>query len=193
VLCIDADERVSRELAREIACLRDAGFPSRAGWRMPRLSSYLGVWIRHGTWYPNRQLRLFDRRRGRWTGADPHDRVELAGSLGDLTAPLHHHPYRDLDDHLDTINRYTTTMARELHARGRRPRPGDLAFRPAWRFARFYLLERGFLLGWRGLLMATLAAHYVALKYAKLWLLWREDVCEPASDGTTRRDGEGRA
>lgn len=193
VLCVDADERVSKELAEEIADLHDAGFPSHAGWRMPRLSSYLGVWIRYGTWYPNRQLRLFDRRRGRWTGANPHDRVELVGTVGELKAELNHHPYRDLDDHLDTINRYTTTMARELHAHGRRPRFGDLSFRPAWRFTRFYLLERGFLLGWRGLLMATLAAHYVALKYTKLWLLWRHDAREPELEGTAENDTEGRA
>lgn len=185
VLCVDADERVSEDLAWEIAALRAADFPNFAGWRMPRLSSYLGAWIRHGTWYPNRQLRLFDRRRGRWSGTNPHDRVELSGPAGELKAPLHHHPYRDLDDHLDTINRYTTTMARELHARGRRPRIADLAFRPAWRFVRFYLLERGFLMGWRGLLMATLAAHYVGLKYTKLWLLHREEplATEPGVPG----------
>jgi len=185
VLCVDADERVPKELAGEIAALRRAGFPDHAGWRMPRLSSYLGIWVRYGNWYPNRQLRLFDRRRGRWAGANPHDRVELSGLPGELKSPLHHHPYRDLDDHLDTINRYTTTMARELHASGRRPRLGDLAFRPAWRFVRFYLLERGFLMGWRGLLMAILAAHYVGLKYMKLWLIWRDEPLSIAFEEKT--------
>ncbi len=193
VLCVDADERVSKALAREISALRDAGFPNRSGWRMPRLSSYLGVWIRYGTWYPNRQLRLFDRRRGCWTGANLHERVLLRDAAGDLAEPLHHHPYRDLDDHLDTINRYTTAMARDLHSSGRRPRISDLAFRPAWRFARFYLFERGFLLGWRGFLMATLAAHYVALKYTKLWLLWRDESRGPERGGVERGDPEDPA
>ena len=82
VLCLDADERVSPELRQEILALAGQGFPEHAGWRMPRMSRYLGRWIRHGTWYPDLQLRLFDRRRGRWGGHDPHDRVEIDGSAG---------------------------------------------------------------------------------------------------------------
>ena len=95
VLCVDADERVSPQLRAEILALRDAGFPGQAGWRFPRLSSYLGRWMRHGGWYPDRQLRLFDRRRGRWGGHDPHDRVELEGEPGTLRGDLLHYPYRD--------------------------------------------------------------------------------------------------
>jgi glycosyltransferase involved in cell wall biosynthesis len=170
VLCVDADERVSPELAAEIGELRAAGFGGRAGFRLPRLSSYLGGWIRHGTWYPDPQLRLFDRRRGRWGGRDPHDRVELDTEPGSLRGHLLHHPYRDLEDHLATIDRYTTTMAQGLAQEGRRARLLDLALRPPWRFFRSYLLQGGFLDGWRGLLLASLAAHYVRLKYAKLWL-----------------------
>jgi glycosyltransferase involved in cell wall biosynthesis len=170
VLCIDADERISFELAAEIRRLREAGFPGPAGWRMPRMSSYLGRWIRHGTWYPDPQLRLFDRRRGRWTGRDPHDRVELDGEIGRLRGHLLHYPYRNLEDHLASIDRYTTTMARGLAEEGRHARLIDLALRPPGRFLRSYLLQLGFLDGWRGLLLASLAAHYVRLKYAKLWL-----------------------
>ena len=181
VLCVDADERIGPALRDEIEALRRRGFPEHAGWRMPRLSSYLGRPIRHGTWYPDRQLRLFDRRRGRWGGFDPHDRVELDGSCGRLRGDLLHHPYRSLDEHLATIDRYTTTRARGLHSRGRRARLVDLAFRPGWRFFTFYVLRAGFLEGWRGLLMAALAAHYVRLKYAKLWLLQREQPA-PAAD-----------
>jgi glycosyltransferase involved in cell wall biosynthesis len=173
VLCIDADERVSPPLEKEIVALRDLGFPERAGWRMPRLSCYLGRWIRHGTWYPDHQLRLFDRRRGRWTGRDPHDRVELDGPAGRLRGDLLHHPYRSLEDHLATIDRYTTGSAALLHEQGRRARVIDLVVRPPWRFLRFYVLAGGWREGWRGLLMAYLAAHYVRLKYAKLWLLER--------------------
>ena len=173
VLCVDADERISPELAAEIAGLRDAGFPGPPGWRLPRLSSYLGRWIRHGTWYPDPQLRLFDRRRGRWGGRDPHDRVALEGEPGALRGKLLHHPYRSLEDHLATIDRYTTTLANGLAQEGRRARLSDLALRPPARFLRSYLLQAGFLDGWRGLLLASLAAHYVRLKYAKLWLLTR--------------------
>jgi glycosyltransferase involved in cell wall biosynthesis len=182
VLCVDADERVSPELRGAIEALRAAGFPGRAGWRMPRLSRYLGRWIRHGTWYPDLQLRLFDRRRGRWAGRDPHDRVELDGPVGRLEGELLHEPYRSFDEHLATIDRYTTLMAEQLFASGRRARLSDLVLRPPWRFLRFYLLERGFLEGWRGLLLSYLAAHYARLKYAKLWLLARRDEAAGAPE-----------
>ncbi len=175
VLCIDADERVSEVLRGELLALRDAGFPARPGWAFPRMSNYLGRWIRHGTWYPDRQLRLFDRRRGRWGGHDPHDKVELEGRPGVLKGDLLHLPYRSLDEHLGTIDRYTTTMAEGLWKRGRRASPLDLFTHPLVRFLRFYVLKAGFLDGWRGFLMACLAAHYVRLKYAKLLLLQRDE------------------
>jgi glycosyltransferase involved in cell wall biosynthesis len=175
VLCVDADERVSDALRAEILRLREAGFPDHAGWRMPRLSAYLGRWIRHGSWHPDYQLRLFDRRRGRWGGRDPHDRVELDGAPGTLRGALLHHPYRDLADHLARIDRYTTIQADQLFADGRRARLSDLWLRPAWRFTRFYLIEAGCLDGWRGLVLALLAAHYVRLRWLKLWLRARGD------------------
>jgi glycosyltransferase involved in cell wall biosynthesis len=179
VLCVDADERISPKLALEIIALKAAGFSgdrdAPAGWNMPRLTWWMGKPIRHGTWYPDRQLRLFDRRRGKWGGDDPHDKVILAdgfdGKRGQLRGDLYHHSYRDLDDHLATINKFTAISAAGLHARGKRPQMGDLWLRPAWRFFRFYVLKGGFLLGWRGLALAFLAAHYVRLKYLRLRIL----------------------
>ena len=173
VVCLDADERVSPRLRDEVIALRDGGFPGHAGWTAPRLSHYLGAWIRYGTWYPNRQLRLYDRRCGRWGGAPPHERVSLDGPAGRLRGDIEHHPYSSIEDHLRTIDAYTTTMALELDARGRRARMSDLLLRPGWRFLRFYFLKRGFLHGWRGLLLAYLASYYVWLKYAKLLALQR--------------------
>lgn len=173
VFCIDADERVSPELEKEIAELREDGFAGRAGWEVPRVSNYLGRWIRHGTWYPDRKLRLFDRRKGGWAGRNPHDHVYVDGPVGLLRGELRHYPYRSLEDHLRTIDRYTTIMAEELRAEGRRARLLDIVLRPPGRFLKFYLWKRGFLDGWRGLLMAYLAAHYVRLKYAKLWVMER--------------------
>lgn len=173
VLCVDADERISPELREEILALRDAGFPDHAGWEMPRLSNYLGAWIRHGSWYPDRKLRLFDRRQGRWGGRNPHDRVELEGPKGRLRGDLHHYPYRNLEEHLATIDRYTSTMALGLRAEGTRVRFLDLVLRPPARFCVFYLLRGGWRDGWRGLLLARLAAHYVLIKYAKSWVATR--------------------
>jgi glycosyltransferase involved in cell wall biosynthesis len=175
VLCVDADERVSPALEKELVALKQAGFEGQAGWRMPRCSRYLGRWIRHGTWYPDRQLRLFDRRRGHWGGENPHDRVELEGSVGQLRGDLLHDPYRSLSEHLKTIDTYTTTMAEGLVRRGKRASVWNLVVNPAVRFFRFYVLELGFLEGWRGFLLACLAAHYVRLKYAKVLVLQRSE------------------
>jgi len=173
VLCVDADEVLSGPLRDEILALARAGLGTggAAGYDFPRCTYYFGRWIRHGTWYPDRQLRLFDRRRGRWGGHDPHDRVELVGPRASLSGELLHWPYRELSEHLQTIDGYTTTMARGLFERGRRASAFDLWLRPLVRFLRFYVLKLGFLEGWRGLWLACVAAHYVRLKYAKLLLL----------------------
>jgi hypothetical protein len=172
-LCVDADEQVTPELRAAIESARAGGFSGAAGYEVSRVSCYLGRWIRHGTWYPDWKLRLFDRRRGEWGGRNPHDRVSVEGSVQRLAGELRHHPYRSFDDHLRTIDHYTTIMAEEMRAEGRRARWIDVITRPPTRFFVFYLLRRGFLDGWRGLLLAYLAAHYVRLKYAKLWVATR--------------------
>ena len=171
VLCVDADERVSPPLITEIRALRDGGFAGAAGFEMPRCTRYLGAWIRHGTWYPDAQLRLFDRRRGRWISPHPHgvhERVEVDGPVKRLTNDLWHEPYRTVGDHLKTIDRYTTEIAAGMHAAGNRARLDQMVLTPAAEFVKFYVLKRGFLDGWRGLLLAYLHARYVRMKYAKL-------------------------
>jgi glycosyltransferase involved in cell wall biosynthesis len=176
VLCLDADERLSPPLQAELRALRAAGFPGAAGWEMPRLTHYLGGWIRHGTWYPDRQLRLFDRRRGKWVSPPAyalHERVELDSAPARLRHAILHEPYRTFADHLRTIDHYTTIMADGLHRHGRRARVSDVVLRPCFAFVKFYCLKLGVLDGWRGLLLASLHAHYVRLKYAKLFVLSR--------------------
>ena len=93
VLCLDADERLSEQLQAEIRTLRAAGFPDRPGWEMPRCSEYLGRWIRRGTWYPDRQLRLFDRRRGNWNERPIHERVELDGPAAEADGAAEPQPH----------------------------------------------------------------------------------------------------
>ncbi|MDX2168889.1 MAG: glycosyltransferase family 2 protein [Deltaproteobacteria bacterium] len=178
VLVVDADERLSEPLRAELIALRANGFPGAAAWSMPRCSQYLGRWIRHGTWYPDRTVRLFDRRRGRFAPSpdyDLHERVVLDGPSAALRGELLHIPYRDIGEHLRTIDRYTTIMAAGLHARGQRAGLSHLVLRPAGRFFKFFVLKRGFLDGWRGLLLAYLAAHYVRMRYAKLMALTLKD------------------
>lgn len=173
VLCMDADEWLSEELQREIQRLAQSGLESRDGFSMPRLSNYFGTWVRRGGWYPDRQLRLYKKSKGRWSGNPPHEKVTLQGSVTALSAPIHHRPYRSLQDHLTKIDGYTTTMAREMFRKGKRASVFDLIFRPALRFFRFYVLKLGFVHGWVGLYLSYLDAHYVRLKYAKLLGLQR--------------------
>ena len=176
VLCIDADERLSPALQAELVALRDAGFSGADGWEIPRLTWYLGSWIRHGTWYPDRAVRLFDRRRGKWVGHAAyalHEHVVLDSAPGRLRHDLFHYPYRTLEDHLRTIDQYTTIMAQGLHQHGRSAHARDFVLRPFFAFVRFYWLKRGCLDGWRGLLLASLHAHYTRMKYAKLFVLTR--------------------
>ncbi len=167
VLCLDADERVSPELrAAVLAALEESDPPN--GFECARRTLYLGRWIRHGGWYPDRKLRLFRRSCGRWGGVDPHDRVAVEGAVGRLRGDLLHHSYRSLSDHLRTIDSFTTIAAREKHARGRRASVVDLTLRPLWKFLRMYVLKAGFRDGLPGFVVAVTGSFYVFLKYAKL-------------------------
>ena len=167
VLAVDADERVTPALRMEIEALRAAGF-AQAGYRIPRVAFYLGRWIRGTDWYPDPQLRLFDRRRGRWTGALVHESVRVDGPVGRLRHELEHHTYEDIADHLKAIDRYTTLWARQAHAEGRRAGPFDGGVASTWAFIRNYVVRGGFLLGEAGLTVSTFNAYYTYAKMAKL-------------------------
>ncbi len=181
ILSLDADERVTPELAREIRDLLDREPPVR-GYRVPRVTWHLGRWIRSTDWYPDYQLRLYDRRAGRWTGMDVHESVTVDGGAGRLQGEILHYAYRDLSHHLATIDRYTTLAARQMFAQGRRATVVDLAAHPPLAFLRNYLLRRGFRDGMPGLIVSLVNSYYVLLKFAKLWELQRRTGREgPAS------------
>lgn len=167
VLCLDADERVTARLRGEIEALRAAGF-GRAGYRIPRVAFYLDRWIRGTDWYPDHQLRLFDRRRGGWEGALVHEAVRVRGSVGRLRGEILHYPYADIAEHLRAIDRYTTLWARQAHDAGRRIGTLGLAIAPLLAFLRNYLLKRGALLGRAGLTVSLLNSYYTFVKLAKL-------------------------
>jgi len=176
VLCVDADERISPLLRSEILALKARGFAGHDGYEFPWLSKYLGRWIRHGSWYPNHTLRLFDRRKGNYNDGVIHEKVELDGSVGRLRGDLLHLPYRNLQQHLDKIARYTTEMAEKAHAKGERARWHHLVLNPTWRFFKFYVLQAGFRDGLQGFVLACLTAHYTGLKYIKLLALQRSEL-----------------
>jgi glycosyltransferase involved in cell wall biosynthesis len=167
VLALDADERVGDALRVEIEGLRAGGFQA-AGYRIPRVASYLGRSIRGTDWYPDWQVRLFDRTRAAWQGNLVHESVTVRGPVGRLRGELEHHPYADISDHLRKIDSYTTLWARQAHGAGRSSNVVDVLAGASWAFFRNYVLKRGFLLGSVGLLVSVLNTHYTFVKLAKL-------------------------
>jgi len=173
VLCLDADERVGDELRAEIESWRERGFCDHAGWSVPRITEYFGRFLRHGNAYPDRLVRLFDRRRGGWAGQEIHENTHVAGSVGRLKGHLEHYSYRSLSDHHQRMQRYAELMARALHSGGKRCGLGKVLLNPQWRFFRGYVLRLGFLDGWRGLVFALVESNYVRRKYLHLYILSR--------------------
>jgi (heptosyl)LPS beta-1,4-glucosyltransferase len=168
ILSLDADERVTPELAAEIRALM-AGAPRESAFRIPRVTWHLGRWIRTTDWYPDFQVRLYDRRSGQWTGKYVHEGVTVRGATGRLRGELQHYAYRDIADHLETIDRYTTYAAQQMHEAGRRAGVLDLLVQPPFAFVRNYILRGGIRDGAAGLVISRLNAYYVFLKFAKLW------------------------
>jgi glycosyltransferase involved in cell wall biosynthesis len=169
IFSLDADERITPPLAAEIRARLTAEPPLR-GYRVPRVTFHLGRWVRTTDFYPDYQTRLYDRRAARWQGQHVHESVTVDGGVvGQLTSELQHYSYRDLRDHLDRINRYTTLAARQMHESGRRAGMLDLLLHPPAAFLRNYVLRRGFADGAAGLTLSLVNAYSVLLKFAKLW------------------------
>ncbi len=167
ILSVDADERITLPLAAEIRSLMARG-PAVHGYRLPRVSYYLGRWIRSTDWYPDLHLRLYDRRAARWTERKVHESVEVEGPVEKLRGEMLHYPYRDMSEHLAKIDRYTTLTAEQWTAEGRRATPFHAFIYPQLAFFRNYILRGGFRDGQTGLLVSLLNSYYVFLKYAKL-------------------------
>jgi glycosyltransferase involved in cell wall biosynthesis len=170
IFSLDADERVTPPLAAEVRTIVDGNSTARA-FRVPRVTFHLGRWVRTTDFYPDYQTRLYDRRAARWQGKYVHESVVADGPVGQLTNELQHYSYRDLSDHLDRINQYSTLAARQMHESGRRATPIDLLLHPPAAFLRNYLVRGGFADGMAGLTISLVNAYSVLLKFAKLWEL----------------------
>jgi glycosyltransferase involved in cell wall biosynthesis len=166
ILSIDADESVTEALGKEILEVKENG-PRFDGYTFPRLAQYLGRWIRHSGWYPDRKVRLYNRARAQWVGEYVHESVCVNGIVGELHGDLQHFTCDSLSEHLRTLDRYTTLAAQEVRARGEEVTFRRLSIDPAWTFVRTYIVQRGFLDGPEGLAIAWMAALYTFLKYAK--------------------------
>ena len=175
VLCLDADERVSPELAASV--VRALQAPVTPIYRMARRNRFLGRWLRHGEGYPDWSLRLFDRRHARWSDDNVHEKVLYAIApgtpLGTLAGDLMHESGEDLGHYLEKQNRYTALAAQELHRRGQRAGLAEITLSPLLRFFKFYVLRLGFLDGMPGLVHISIGCMNSFMKYAKLMELTR--------------------
>jgi glycosyltransferase involved in cell wall biosynthesis len=168
VLSLDADERVTPELGTRIRSVLRADGPD-AGYLIPRRNIFWGAWVRHGGLYPDHQLRLFRRGAGRFIEDAVHESVKVEGSVQRVDEAILHQSYRDLEDFVRRSNRYSTLAAADWLRRGRKVSVPGLIMKPLGRFLSMYIVQRGFLDGWRGLVLAVLYAEYVFLRMAKAW------------------------
>jgi glycosyltransferase involved in cell wall biosynthesis len=173
VFSLDADERVTDELRESVARLRESDEDSLAdGYRIARRSFYMGRWIRGGGWYPDFQLRLYRRSKGRWEGAHVHESVRMSeGSrVETLRGDLLHFSVRDAAHHHRMIGeRYAPLAARQMFESGRRTTPLRVALAGPSAFARSFILKGGFRDGLAGVAIARFAAHNAFLKHLLLW------------------------
>jgi len=180
VLSIDADERVPDELKQEI--LQTLSNPKCNGYSIPRLSEFCGQQMRHSGWWPDYVLRLFRRECGGFTDAIVHERVEVLGPTAKLRSCLLHYPYESMDVVLYKMNRYALDAAAMMTAKGRTAGLGSAVGHSVWTFIRTYILQRGFLDGRYGLVLAVVSAAGSFFRYSQLMMLTREKKASKHSE-----------
>jgi glycosyltransferase involved in cell wall biosynthesis len=170
VLWLDADERVTPELAGEIRRIV-AQRSAEAGWEVARRAYFIGKWIRHCGWYPGYVVRLFRKEAAQFSTPHVHERVELTGATGRLKNDLLHYTDETIFHYLAKFDRYTTLAAQDLGERRRTTSWYDLLIRPPFMFVKMFFLKKGFLDGMHGFVLSLLSSAYVFMKYAKAWEL----------------------
>lgn len=180
ILLLDADEALSPSLREQVIRLPDPW--DADAYRMNRMSRLGDRWIRHGAWYPDRKVRLFDRRKVRVGGEDPHDRFEPepGASVRSLKGDILHYTNESFESRVQSVNRLSGVAAGALYARGIRSSMLRMLIKPSLRFFKEFWWQRGFLDGYYGYFIAKTSAQYVFLREFKLWEHWRT--------GTANRD-----
>jgi glycosyltransferase involved in cell wall biosynthesis len=166
VLNLDADERLSPELRAAILALKEGPEPAVDGFLICRRTFYLGRWVRHSGWYPDRKLRLFRKDRARWRGRI-HERLELDGRRRPLPGDILHVTYSGIADHLARLNRYTSLQAEEIAASKQTLLLARTLLLPPITFLERYLIKLGWLDGFPGLVIALISSWATALKFLK--------------------------
>ncbi|MBK8501621.1 MAG: glycosyltransferase family 2 protein [Saprospiraceae bacterium] len=168
VLSLDADEALSIELVKSIAKVK-INWKTDA-YRFNRLNSFCGRWIKHGLWYPDRKVRLWNRKIGQWGGRNPHDRVIVTPGtkIEDLPGEILHYTVQSIDQYIGQVNKFSSIQAKQLREEGFRPNYLHFLIKPAYKFFLAYFIRLGFLDGWRGFLIAKGQALGVYLRYVKI-------------------------
>jgi len=174
VLSLDADEELSPDLKRSIEKEKEKGFTC-AGYSMNRLSWFCDHWIRHGSWYPDRKLRLVSKSAAKWGGMNPHDKLELASNSVEkhLYGDLLHYTYYSLDEYILQGNKFSSIAAKAMFEKGKKAGYFNLIWNPVISFIKNYFFRAGFLDGFNGYIIARQSASQTFLKYAKLIQLQR--------------------
>ena len=177
VLSLDADEQLSDDLIQELNNIKIEGVTISSAYSMPRLNNYCGKWIRHCGWYPDRKIRLWDKRIGTWGGTNPHDHVVLNESAHQtkLLSNILHYTFSDITEHVEQSNKFSDIAALELF---RSERKIAVKFKmlldPLYTFFRMYFIKLGMLDGFYGLIISVVSSYEKFLKYAKLKKLQSE-------------------
>jgi glycosyltransferase involved in cell wall biosynthesis len=182
VLCLDADERVTPELAEQIALVFTRDNPGASAFAVARRNRFLGRWLNHGEGYPDWNVRLFDRRWAHWSDDVVHERVIVDGHAARIGGDLLHASAESLSDYIGKQNRYTTLQAAALHRQGRTAGFAQIALAPVARFLRLYFFRLGFLDGAAGFAHIAVGCFGSFLKYAKLRALNVADAQASSSE-----------
>lgn len=164
ILSLDADERISPDLRQSII---NQNLDLFAGYWMSRKTFYIDRWIKGGGWYPDNQLRLFNKLNGRFQITPVHEHVVIDGKIGKLQGDILHYSYRDISDHIKRIDKYTSLIAEKWTAENRKVSSCKMVLRTSWEFFRTLFFRKGFLDGRTGVVMAGMHAFYTFLKFAK--------------------------
>ena len=171
VLSLDADEALSEELRRSIAVVKEN--PQFDGYTMNRLNNYCGKWIRHCGWYPDRKIRLADRRKARWDDAVIHEKFMVeSNNIQHLNGDLLHYSYQSISGHILKMDKFTDYSAKKMFDSGVKASIGRLLINPSLMFLKMYFIKTGFLDGFYGFTISVVSAHATFLKYAKLRQLY---------------------
>jgi glycosyltransferase involved in cell wall biosynthesis len=168
VLSLDADEALCPTLQKSI--LAEKEHFSKDGYYMNRMTNYLGVWIKHGSWYPDKKLRVWNRKKGRWAGRNPHDCyiMDASSTIGYLKGDILHYSYTSIEGHIAQLDKFTSITAMHLNEEGKKSTYVSIFFSPIFSFIKGFFIRLGFLDGYYGIVICLINAFATHMKYVKL-------------------------